>query len=157
MQIAVERGFECVQTSAEAIRNDEAATVGTVSPGDVVRQGDLYLVCITGHTPKKLAPTKERQLAPGTTQGSRHALAGACAIHTAIDAKEVITTLHKLVPATGSVLAIDATALVGPVFETLGQVEVQHPEHGNRILPEGEWFAVIYQRALADEVRRQVD
>jgi hypothetical protein len=39
--ITAEKAFVEVQRVAERIKNDETAVVGTVSLGDVIRQGDL--------------------------------------------------------------------------------------------------------------------
>lgn len=145
-----EKALRKVQVAAEKIRNDKTASVGTVSLGDVVRQGDVYLVSI-GDLPKARVPTTNRQLAPGDSQGSRHVLHGECELYAA-DKSEVLQMIAKHV---SGYAGFDE--LVGPVFKTLGDVEVSHPEHGNRILPAGEVFAVVYQRAFADEVRRQID
>ena len=148
-----------VQSVAEQIQNDETAVVGTVSPGDVIRQGDLYVVCVTGRMPTqaKLTPTNERQLAPGTSQGSRHVLHGECNVATCAtpaDAEAVIATIAKVLHPRPVELF---PPLIGPIFTTEGQVELTHPEHGNRVLPAGETFVTVYQRAFADEVRRQLD
>jgi hypothetical protein len=43
------------------------------------------------------------------------------------------------------------------VFRTIGETTVEHPEHGNRVMPAGECFAVVYQRQFGEEVRRQLD
>jgi len=141
-----------VQTTAEAIRNDETAEVGTVSVGDVIRQGDLYVVAIEG-LPAIVKPIKNRQLAPGTSQGSRHSLIGDCEIFEADKDHVMAIITRALAPKKVELHSV----LIGPVFRTIGTVELDHPEHGNRILPAGEVFAVVYQRAFADEVRRQLD
>jgi hypothetical protein len=140
-----------VREAAEKICNDETAAIGTVSPGDVIRQGDIYIVAIR-ELPKLSKPIKDRQLAPGTTPGSRHVLVGDCEVYEA-DKAEVMAELFKVVRG----VEIAGEQLIGPVFKTIGQVEVDHPEHGNRVLPAGECFAVVYQRAFAEEVRRQAD
>lgn len=151
-QQSAEGAFSQVQETAEKIRNDETATVGTVSAGDVIRQGDLYVVALKG-LPSTARPIKDRQLAPGTSQGSRHVLKGDCQVYEA-DRRQIMTLIGgAMVPAKVEL----HEPLIGPVFETKGEVELDHPEHGNRILPAGEVFAVVYQRAFAEEVRRQVD
>lgn len=148
--LTAERAFQEVQSEAEVIKNDETATIGTVSKGDVIRQGDIYLVAI-GSLPKTRKQIKERQLAPGTSQGSRHILEGVCNIYQC-NAEEVITLICKAVP------NADLHAeLMGPVIETKSGCELTHPEHGNRILPDGEVFASVFQRAFAEEIRRQLD
>ena len=148
--VTAQRAMKEVQTTAEKIHNDETAEVGTVSLGDVVRQGDLYLVAIE-RPPDKRKLIINRQLAPGTTQGSRHVLLGGCPIFDG-DKQQIMDLINIAV---GHDVGL-ATELIGPVFETAMPVEVDHPEHGNRILPAGV-YAVVYQRAFADEVRRQLD
>ena len=117
---------------------DAATTerIGSPSLGDVVRQGDLYLVCVESLPDGR--PWKGRQLAPGTTQGSRHVAEGECRI---VDGNDTDAPRE----------------LLGPSFECLGDVEVSHPEHGNKILPEGTCWSVVHQRTWADEVRRVQD
>lgn len=142
--------FTEVREIAEQIKNNKPAKVGTVSQGDVIRQGDLYLVAIDS-IPKNAKPTRERQLAPGTSQGSRHILVGDCEVFT-MDVEQVSKLIKKALPNCDV-----PTALIGPVFRTIGEVTVGHPEHGHRTLPAGECFAVVYQRDFAEEVRRVAD
>lgn len=153
--LTAENALTQVQEQAERVRNDETAVVGTVSKGDVIRQGDVYLICITGLIDKiALKAIKDRQLAPGTTQGSRHVVQGDCEVYQAEDAGAVIGTVAEaLKPSQAGLFP----QLIGPIIHARGAVEIDHPEHGNRILPGGEWYAVVYQRAFADEVRRQQD
>jgi hypothetical protein len=150
--VTAEKALSKVQRRAERIRNDEIAVVGTVSKGDVVRQGDLYLVALP-ELPVSRTKTCERQLAPGSTQGSRHVLEGECEVFS-VNPNDVLPLIAAaLAPAKTELYA----ELVGPVFRTLGETTVTHPEHGDRVLPAGECFAVIYQRQHAEEVRRTQD
>lgn len=147
------KAFAQVQKSAEAIRNDQTQAVGTVSPGDVIRQGDLYLVALgVNNATGDLTPTSDRQLAPGTSQGSRHVIQGAAKVYRAANPDLVAGLVNRLVK--GAAVEPD---LVGPVVQTVGPCTVTHPEHGDFDLPAGETFAVVYQRAWADQVRRQLD
>ena len=110
--------------------------IGSPSVGDVVRQGDVYLECLDdgyeGQT-----EILDRQLAPGTTQGSRHILEGDC-------------TIWKANPIQESTVS---GFLVGPSFRCDSDVEVTHPEHGNKILPDGTAWGALYQRVGAVERR----
>lgn len=126
-----------VKQHAEKIRNDEAQRVQTCSPGDAWAQGDLLLVCLD-KLPRGAKPVNKtsRQLAPGTTQGSRHCL----------DSLDGLT-LYTL---------DDATPLDGPVIHAEREFTVEHPEHGDVTLPAGVW-GVVYQRAYAEELRRVQD
>jgi hypothetical protein len=148
--LTAERAMQEVQAEAEKIKNDETAVIGTVSKGDVIRQGDIYLVAI-GAKPAHAKATTNRQLAPGSSQGSRHILQGECTVYTC-KPEEVVALIRKSLPK-----ADLHPVLIGPVIETTAQCELTHPEHGNRVLPDGEVFASVYQRAFAEEVRRQLD
>lgn len=150
--LSAEKAFSKIQAAAEKIRNDEPATIGTVSLGDVIRQGDLYLVSIGG-LPRTLRRLKSPQLAPGSSRGSRHILVGDFEIFEPEPEHVMALIARAIAPRTFE----SYVPLVGPVFRTHGQVEVTHPEHGNRLLPGGECFAVIYQRAFGREVRPQLD
>ena len=128
------------------LRVGETQTIGAASPGDAVRQGDVYLICLADD--RSFSSTdeiKDRQLAPGTTQGSRHVLAGD-------------VTIWKTNPlqndANGGTLPNE---LKGPSFRCNDEVTVTHPEHGDRVLPKDSVWAVVYQRAHADTVRRVQD
>jgi hypothetical protein len=126
----------------EAMVASETETVGSPSLGDVIRQGDLYLECISAlPTGKSLSV---RQLAPGNTQGSRHVLEGDCEV---VEVKQHTTASGHEVH----------SALIGPAFICKGACEVTHPEHGNKVLPENTIWQVVYQQAFADEVRRVAD
>jgi hypothetical protein len=136
------------EVRSECICNDQPQSVGTVSLGDVIRQGDVMLVAI-GSLPNG-KPTSNRQLAPGTSQGSRHILEGECELFTA--APEAVAA--AIARANGASVPV---ALLGPVFRTGEKCELTHPEHGNFLLPAGECFATVYQRDFAEEVRRVAD
>lgn len=128
--------FRTIKQHAEIIKNDETHRIETCSPGDSWAQGDLLIVALDA-VPKNCKPTKvERQLAPGTSQGSRHFLAS-------LEGVEMFTL-------------DDATPLDGPIVKTAKPCEIEHPEHGNIVLPAGV-YGVIYQRQYAEELRRVVD
>ena len=105
--------------------------------GDVVRQGDLYLIAIESLPNGK--KTNERQLVPGTTQGSRHVVEGNVEIVNEVQFKDI--------PA----------VLVGPAFKCNSETTVTHPEHGDKILPADTVWQCVYQQAYADEIRRVQD
>jgi hypothetical protein len=138
-----------VIVTAEAIRNAEPATIAVMSAGDVVRQGDLYLVAID-EAPPPTGSYPGRQLAPGSTQGSRHVVEGECTLYTP-QAASAQAILARLIPATE-----ESRHFFGPVVLAPGPVTITHPEHGHRTLPAGTYLTT-YQRAWADTLRRQVD
>lgn len=148
--LSAEKALKSVQSSAEQVRNDETAVVGTMSLGDVVRQGDLYVIAVES-IPKEAKLTKERQLVPGSTQGSRHTIKGKCSVFT-VNAESAMAVIHEAV---GRELELHSQ-LIGPMFRCQQPVELDHPEHGNRVLPAGS-YATVYQRAFAEEVRRVQD
>lgn len=129
--------FQTLKSHAEAIQNDAEHEVATVSDGDAWAQGDVMPVAIPA-VPKGATRIARplSQLAPGTTQGSRHCLRSLDGV-----------TLYVMP---------DATVLDGPVIDAPEGCAVDHPEHGNVILPPGV-YVVIYQRAYADELQRVQD
>lgn len=143
MKSNVVEAVEVMRQSLENFNASETERIGSPSLGDVVRQGDVYLVNIKD-LPKGKAE-KNRQLAPGNTQGSRHIVEGNCQIIKPDGFTSPIT--NERVP----------NVLVGPAFQCMGDCEVTHPEHGNKILPEGTTWQVVYQQAYAEEIRRVQD
>ncbi len=122
-------------------------TIGSPSVGDVVRQGDVYLVCLNDDVQVPSCVERQLQLAPGTTQGSRHVLNGKF---------------------TSKQLAADEVNKLDPEFKVHQELcgmrlslhtdcELDHPEHGNKILPANTEWGVVYQLAFADEIRRVRD
>lgn len=133
---------ECVTKMRESVVDLKAAdteviNADTLEIDDTIRQGDLYLTLIPKLPEGKAS--KDAQLAPGQTQGSRHILSGKFELVTDVTFKNV------------------PQALVGPAFKCKGDVELTHPEHGNKILPKGTVWQVTYQRAFAEEIRRVQD
>jgi len=106
------------------------------SLGDVVRQGDLYFECIDKLPEGNVS--QNRQLVPGTTQGSRHILEGQVKIHKDVQ--------FKRIPA----------ALVGPAFECISDVTATHPEHGHKVFPAGSVWQSLGQQAYDQEMIRRV-
>lgn len=130
-----------LRQSVEGFNAAQTERIGSPSLGDVVRQGDIYLVCIS-----KL-PDGEKfegnQLVAGNTQGSRHCAEGNVKIVSIKNFEYNGRTINSV--------------LLGPAFECVGDVEVTHPEHGNKILPQGTCWQVVHQQAYADEIRRVQD
>lgn len=144
----VAKQIEEIRQSAETMDAAKTETIGTASVGDVVRQGDLYLVCIAD---AETNPTKDRQLAPGTTQGSRHIVKGRCVV--GIPDREAVASAVNAACRGAAI----PTELVGPVIHCKGAVTITHPEHGHKVLPAGSTWATVYQRAYGEEIRRVQD
>lgn len=133
----------------EAIINDEPKLLEGFSTGDVSHQGDIMIVGIAA-LPKSAKPRKERQLADGNTQGSRHVLARGEVFDCSPD--EVVAAIRK---ANGC--AVEAQ-YIGPVFVSPASPtanDLTHPEHGDQGFPAGQVCAVVYQRNLDAEQRAQ--
>lgn len=137
--ITAERALRDVQRGAEKIKNDELQRFPeAASPGDSVRQGDVY-VTLLDRVPAGATPIPFRaQLADGNTQGSRHCL----------DSSQGVQ-LYRL-PEPGM--------LDGPVVELAEPRTLEHPEHGDWLLGPGV-YQISYQRSLdaEDRERRSLD
>jgi len=151
MILTAEKALKTVEEVAEKIRSDETETVGTVSPGDVIRQGDLMLVAVK-RLPDKRTPRTNRQLVVGASIGSRHVIEGEVELFDVKPEDSMIVVQEAF----GKPLELFAE-LMGPVFKTVGESILTHPTHGDKILPVGECFAAVHQRQFAEEVRRQLD
>ena len=130
--------FKAVRESAEVIRNgDTKYFPEAASVGDNARQGDIYIELLEG-VPKDAKPIEKpsAKLAPGDTQGSRHIL----------DSMVGVTLYERR----------DASVLEGPIMNLTETRTVTHPEHGDWVLPPGT-YGVTYQRAYAEDLRRQMD
>lgn len=130
------KAFRNLSKHAEAIKNDEHQVAGSMSPGDAWAQGDILIVAL-GEVPvgSVLAKNPSAQLAPGNTQGSRHCL----------DSLEGIQILEQR-----------GNPLDGPIIVSDREFAVTHPEHGDVTFQAGV-YAVVYQRAFAEELRRVQD
>lgn len=124
--------------------SDKPERIGSPSLGDVVRQGDVYIMSIPCLPDGQV--TKNRQLAEGDTQGSRHILTGE------VNIIDKVTSVVK--NPDGEVIH---PTLVGPAFECVSDVTETHPEHGWKILPAGTCWQVVFQQSFAEEVRRVQD
>lgn len=135
--LTAEQSLTQIQTHAETIKNDEHQVVGAMSPGDVWAQGDIGIVFLD-KKPKgcTLIANPSLQLAPGTTQGSRHCLES-------LDGLKLFQLS-------------DANPLEGPVIDAPNGMRVNHPEHGDCTFGPGV-YGVIYQRQLSKELARVQD
>lgn len=95
--------------------------VRVASPGMEIRQGDVYLYPIEPPL-RQGGELATRQLAPGTTAGSRHVIEGDAVLFQR--------------PST--------SRLDGPWLYVRSRAVLVHPEHAHVSLPKG-WYAVAYQ------------
>lgn len=131
------------KAASERIDCGQPLVVGDLTPDiDIVRQGDIYLVVLSGvpegYEPVEKPSAADWQLAIGTTQGSRHVIAESCRPN---------VRLHR---------RTDRHQFAGPCMECPEGVTVEHPEHGHIVLPPGV-YAVGYQRVWSQEARRVAD
>ena len=135
-----------MRNSLENMDASETVTIGSPSIGDVVRQGDLYLECI--ETLPDGEPTGETQLAIGSTQGANHVITSGY--------KNGYSIVNVKSHTTNAGVEVNPV-LIGPAFKCVEECELTHPEHGNKILPAGTVWQVVFQQAYSDEVRRVAD
>lgn len=134
MLMTAEKTMQAIQARAEEIkRGNPQRFPEAASVGDTFRQGDVYFTLLAkrpnGCT---LVANPSLQLAPGTTQGSRHCL-------DSIDGVKVYALSSP-------------EMLDGPILVLKKERTVTHPEHGHAILPAG-CYRVTYQRDLDEEER----
>lgn len=130
--------FERLSKHAEEFSDTENHVIETCSVNDAWCQGDVAVVYLGTKKPKDLEVDKPvRQLAPGTTRGSRHMLE---------NLEECTFFKHK-----------QSNPLLGPVILAPNGIEVSHPEHGNITIKESGYYEIRYQRDYAEELRRVQD
>lgn len=129
---------------ADRIKNDEDRDMSLFAAGDTAAQGDLYIVGLK--TMPKGSTRRERQLAEGNTQGSRH-------VHEdgeLLNPTDPAMVARLIQEATGAVID---PKYIGPVF--MGG-NIRHPEHGDHVgYPTDLPCAVVFQRSLDREEREQ--
>ena len=128
-----------IRSHGKKVADDSPRVVGELCQGDHTAQGDVMFWKLD-ELPEGCTriANPDRQLAPGTTQGSRHCIR-------AEDMQKIEFYSLK-----------DSNALQGPVMKCNSPVTVEHPEHGDQTLNKG-ISIVTYQRAYADELRRVQD
>ena len=130
---------DVIETAKRVAKRSTQHFPVAASPGDAVRQGDVYLTLLASvPTRARKLKTFPLQLAPGNSPGSRHVLDSADGV-----------TAYELE---------NATEFDGPVLCLACERTVTHPEHGDWMLPEG-IYAVGYQRTqdALDQQRRVQD
>jgi len=138
MQTHIQRsrdGLERVKPGQRADFNDAH------TPGDMIRQGDLYITKIesvpTGYTRVEKPTEADRQLVPGNTEGAKHCLSSLDGV-----------TLHR------SKNHGQENNLDGPCVEVTKPVDIMHPTHGHVGLTEGT-YSIGYQREYDRELEQE--
>ncbi len=113
----MKKGYDTLNTiktiQASAKHLPEPRVIQGMKVGEVVRQGDIYVERIAAIEGKGGA-VASRQLAPGTTKGSRHIVAESAGVK-----------LWVSKPTLGGKSAFQ----VGPAIECKGDLTITHPEH----------------------------
>lgn len=128
-QIDASKILERITEAAESSPAD-VRFIRTMQIGDVARQGDVYCMRVADDVGRG-KETAERQLAPGTTKGSRHVVVGEVRVFEPARRGEQ----------------------VGPIVVAEQRFVVEHPEHAHFSLPAGT-YQVGYQ--LDYQTRRRV-
>lgn len=106
--------------------------------GQNCRQGDVYLLRVAKRPECYATKSSNRQLAPGTSKGSRHILDGAVTVFTAPEAASR-DAVSRLPGVSGGRLL-----LPGPCVEADERFTLTHPEHAHHSLPAG-CYVTVYQ------------
>lgn len=96
-----------------------------------VRQGDVYITRISNFAKNDCKLTNDKQLAPGTSAGSRHIVSDAVNVFIADDHLKCVKNAHGFV-------------VNGPIVEAFDRWTVMHPEHADISMPEG-IYKINYQ------------
>ena len=106
----------------QAAEQSAATKRVTLAPGQIVRQGDIYVKCLGGERQIDLSVSPTRQLAPGASKGSRHVA----------EAPAVVYARQSADPT------------IGPVIVSKAPWTLSHPEHADVEFPAG-YYEVGYQ------------
>jgi hypothetical protein len=137
--MTAEKALKKISAQAEKIKNDQTQRFPeAATPGDSWRQGDVYITLLAGRPIDAVAEKATgTQLAPGTTQGSRHCL------------DSLVGVKFYRLPNPGM--------LDGPIIECRTERTITHPEHGDVVVGPGV-YAISYQRSIvAEERQRRVE
>lgn len=114
------QAHEEIERLAKANAAPEVRRIKDIAVGKVVRQGDIYLHRVDADHPKGKA-RKDRQLALGTTMGSRH----------------VAESPAKVFEGAAAPTWCDQRTFLGPLIVAEKRFTVTHPEHAHVCLPAG--------------------
>jgi hypothetical protein len=141
---------QVIQDVSEAAKSrQEKRIIKSIKTGQMIRQGDIYLIAIDRTKATKVFGTVEvnpknftsevksnathHQLVPGSTMGSRHMVT-----------RDEVTLF---------VNPTNESSLVGPVIHADKPFSLEHPEHAHFELPAGDYL-VCYQ--LNDKTKQRV-
>ena len=129
--VTTAQAFESVSDNAKRHSNARGK-VNALAVGEHVRQGDIYIERRAKKPAYAKNETTERQLAPGTSKGSRHIA----------DGPDL-----QVYPRPGT------SALTGPIIVAGKPWLLRHPEHAVLAMPAG-IFSVCYQRDFSERAKQ---
>lgn len=137
--------IETVEKIASTTPDAEVRACRRIEVGHAVHQGDVYLHRVADAHPRG-AELGTRQVAVGTTVGSRHVAEGE-GVKVYAGAKVPPSVDKWLASKAGGQVEDKAAfraAVLGPVVVATGPWALTHPEHAHHSLPAGCW-QVTYQ------------
>lgn len=141
---------EAAAASPKDVRNHAKMKVG-----EVAMQGDVYITKIKSVPEAWSTETthESRQVALGTTEGSRHCAEGDVQVLWPASREAALEAIDKLIPGFTDKLGAGASPCIGPVVVAKDSWCLSHPEHAHHELPAGTYL-VTYQ--LDRQTMRQV-
>lgn len=132
--MTTEQAISIVNDQAQSLLLPETRFVESLNLEQYVRQGDIYLIKIN-ELPDGCKPIANRQLAPGTTQGSRHIAGDQSTVYSHPRQGEIEVVRKDIDGAT-----VVGARCIGPVIVQESFDSVEHPQHAHMSMPPG-----IYQ------------
>lgn len=130
--------LEQIQQHGAPLTDDIKIVPDNAQIGQYVPQGDINLIRLSDLPSGVVSRQPDRQLAPGSTRGSRHCIRESDIQHVDFFG------------------FTDANPLEGPILVFGERTVIEHPEHKHISFPAGIW-TVTYQRRHAAEMRRISD
>jgi len=131
-QTVSEINLGTIQHFAQNLSVPETRSIPECGINQGIRQGDVYAIRIDNFKKADYKISSERQLAPGTTQGSRHT---------------VDESVEVWVPENNQYdvkLTENGFTCLGPVVVAKNRWNLMHPQHAHFDMPEGT-YQISYQ------------
>lgn len=133
----IEKVVTEIQKHAASKKMKEYRIIRVFGDAKSARQGDVYVMRVPDSAVFG-KPTQDRQLAPGTSKGSRHVVAGEAEMFTDWEAPKML--FAKAATALGVNRERILEALKGPAIRSKGAFRITHPEHADYTLPGGSYI-----------------
>ena len=131
--------IESIEAKATTMKvnTDRVIPAGAFAIGKHVRQGDIYIVRVADDHAHG-GPIENRQLAQGTSKGSRHIAEPPATVY------EGTTQPAKAM----------GTVFLGPCVQSDAEFRISHPEHSDVIVPAGT-YQIVHQMDARTQKRVQ--